>query len=528
MTINATESRLPPGEAMEGGNASGVLRLPETSTASTSRLSTVLLQYLDRWRKPIFGSIFCLYLLGFNGQWLVEPDGGLYLNLARNLALGRGYTYGGVRHETVYPGLPVALAALYRIFPSHFIVAADALVFLCALAVLALVYRLVLLAYDRATAVAIVLGVAVSHEFFRYSFEILSDMPFLMGVMAVLAGHEAIFGSEDRRAKWWDWALLLAGLIVAIATRPTMIGLMGAWIITLLWLVAVRRSVIAGSAILICGAIVAVFLLFDPRRFGEHGVAGGYEQYAIFHLSHFHELAATASANTGDLLGQTIAKATFGMPLGPPWLNAIAAIIAVAPAIALVRKRLFWGLWVVTTLATLVMFVSNDRYLLAILPLTVIGWWNLLRAINLRLPRKIGNAIFGMLLVIGMGPNFGEVIGTIVQQRSTPFLANYQHGRFEPFSRIAPDVARITTEGDILICPPKTARMMAFWTDRVCYEPNEPYTHTALQHVYAIVDPTDSDYMDWLRGHNVTTSNFVASERSRDGQSVLSLASTNW
>jgi hypothetical protein len=527
MTINATESKLPPGEATAGGNASGVLLLRETSSTSTSRLSTELLQYLDRCRKFIFGGIACLYLLGFNGQWVVEPDGGLYLNLARNLALGRGYTYGGVPHETVYPGLPVALAALYHLFPSHFILAGDVLVFLCALTVLALTYRLVLLAYDRATAVAIVLGLAVSHEFFRYSFEILSDMPFLMGVMAVLAGHEAIFDSKDRRAKWWDWVLLITGLVAAIAARPTMIGLMGAWIITLLWLVAVRRSIIAGGAIFICGAIVVIFFLFDPRRVGEHG-GGGYEQYAIFHLFRSHDLVTTAAANTRDLLSQTIAKATFGMPFGPPWLNAVIAIIAVVPAVALIFKRLFWGLWVIITLATLVIFVSNDRYLLAILPMTVIGWWNLLRAINLRLPRRAGNAIFGVLLLVGMGPNLGEVIGTIVQQRSTPFLANYQHGKFEPFSRIVPDVTRLTAAEDILICPPKTARMMAFWTDRVCYEPNEPYSHAASQRVYAIVDPTDPDYMEWLRGHNVTIANVIASEKSRDGRSDLSLASTNW
>jgi hypothetical protein len=528
MTINATQSRLPPGDATEGGNGSGASLLSRTIASSDARLSSILLRYLDRWRKFIFVGIACLYLLGFNGQWLVEPDGGLYLNLARNLASGRGYTYGGERQQTVYPGLPVALAPLYRLFSTHFVFAADVFIFLCALATLALLYRLILLAYDRSTAVAIVIGLALSHEFFRYSFEILSDMPFLMGVMAVLTGHEAIFGAIERRARWWDWLMLIAGLVIAITTRPTMIGLMAAWIITLLWLVAVRRNMIAGWAILICSAMVAVFLLCDPRRFGEHGVAGGYEQYAMHQLSHPHELATTAAANLSDLLGLTMTKASFGMSFGPTWVNVIAGLVAIAAAVALIAKRLFWGLWVIITLATLVMFVSNDRYLLAILPLTVVGWWSLLRTINLRLPRRVGNALFVALLIIGLGPNFAQAIGTIIQQRSTPFLATYQHGRFQPFSRFIPQVTHLTSPNDILICPPKTARMMAFWTDRVCYEPNEPYVHDPSQRVYAILDPTDADYMAWLRAHDVTISNIAAQVEHVEGQPDLALARTAW
>src|SRR5580658_4429032 len=103
-----------------------------------------LLEFLDRWRWLFFAGIVAAYLLAFNGQWLVEPDGGLYLNLARNLALGRGYTYGGIRHDTVYPGFPVALAGLYRIFPTHLIFVADVFILLCSIASLALVYRLIL------------------------------------------------------------------------------------------------------------------------------------------------------------------------------------------------------------------------------------------------------------------------------------------------------------------------------------------------------------------------------------------------
>ena len=61
-------------------------------------------------------------------------------------------------------------------------------------------------------------GVGISRLFYRYCFELLSDMPFLFGVMAFLVGFEAVFYRSDpvhpdRPAKvaWYDWCCLLAG-----------------------------------------------------------------------------------------------------------------------------------------------------------------------------------------------------------------------------------------------------------------------------------------------------------------------------
>jgi hypothetical protein len=317
-----------------------------------------------------------------------------------------------------------------------------------------------------------------------------------------LAGHEAIFGPRaPKRAHWWDWALLAAGVAVATSTRPTMIGLLFAWVIALLVAVVVRRNWKAGGAILFCAAIVGTFLLFDPRRFEGHGVAGGYEQYAIHQLSQSHVLALTAAANIRALLDPILAKAAFGMRLWPLWINAVMGVIVAATAVALITRRLLWGLWVILTLATVVLFVSNDRYLLPILPLIVLGWWMLVRTINLRFPNRLGNIIAGFLLVLGTGPNIVQVIDTIIHQRMRPFLATYQSGRYEPFSHIAPDVARATGPEDVVLCPQKTARMMAFLADRICFEENEPFPLTA--NLFVIADPADVDYVIWLREQHI-------------------------
>ncbi len=475
---------------------------PRLPRWSQQPICQALPKLLDRYRWQMFFGVALCYLLGFNGQWLIEPDGGLYLNLARNLAVGRGYTYGGIRHETVYPGLPLILAGLYRLSASHIILAADVFILLCALAALALTYRLVLLAYDRPTAVLITLGVAVSHEFFQFSYEILTDMPFLTGVMAVLAGHEAIFGPRAaRRSRWWDWALLAAGVALVTTTRPTMMALLLAWVAALVLALVVRRNLKAGAAICFCMAIVAAFLLFDPRRFAGHGIAGGYEQYALNQLSQTHMLATAAAANTRALLDPIITKAAFGMPLWPVGTNVVLGIVMALASAALIARRLLWGLWVILTFATVVLFVSNDRYLLPILPMMVLGWWHLVRNINLRLPNKLGNFIAFVLLLMGTGPNVAQVVGTIIHQRMRPFLAYYQNGKYEPFVHLAPEVARHTGPEAVVLCPPKTARMMAFLADRMCFEENEPFPATA--DLYVISDSLDADYTSWLADEHI-------------------------
>ena len=116
-----------------------------------------------------------------------------------------------------------------------------------------------------------------------------------------------------------------------------------------------------------------------------------------------------------------------------------------------------------------------------------------------------------------------------MQQRSRPFLQAYQRGRYEAFARLAPEVGRLTSPEDVVICPPKTARMMAFWTDRACYEPNEPFTRPQSSRVYVILDPADEDYTSWLRNsRNIPQENVVARANRSGNEPYISLAWTIW
>ena len=92
-----------------------------TTTAPThptddTRLSSRLLAWADAHRWWLFGGIILLYAIGFTGRWRVAPDTALYMELGRNVAAGRGFTYHGVHHNWYEPGLPYVIATSFRWF----------------------------------------------------------------------------------------------------------------------------------------------------------------------------------------------------------------------------------------------------------------------------------------------------------------------------------------------------------------------------------------------------------------------------
>jgi hypothetical protein len=488
------------------------------------RFSDQILVFFDRWRWPALAILGAILLAGFNGQWQIEPDSALYLILGRNLALGRGYVYHGQPHDLAYPGLPYTIDAVFLLFRNHALLAANGMILLCGLAALAMTYRLVLLAFDRPTAVVVTLGVGLSHEFFRYCFEIMTDVPALLGVMTFLAGHQAIFGrktdSQQRSGKWWDWVLLIVGLIIAASTRPTSVGLLIAWIMTVIW-TAIRDSRHRRASLAALGIVAALILLLiwlDPRRAAGSSSLQSYEDVAIYQLTHNlgDRLQTVVVANLKDLFGLTAGRAVVGMPLGTWWLNAILGTTVLAAGIALVRKQLLWGLWIAINIATMIFFVSHDRYIVQILPLLVLGWWLTIQGIAHRLPRTIGNWVFTFLFLVGIGPNLGQCIGVIIHQHQEPFLSYYKEGRFPPYLLMAKEIAIRSTPGETVICPDKYARIMTYFSHRDVFEPGEN-PNLDSGRILVVLDPDDDDFALWLKAERLITINPPLASVDRPG-----------
>jgi hypothetical protein len=473
-----------------------------------SGLSPRLLAWADGHRRAILFLVPALYLLAFNGQWRLDADSALYLTIGRNLAEGRGYTYHGQHHTLAYPGMPWLFAGLFKAFGADTVWPHDVVMLACGLATLGLVYRLFLLHAGRPTAVLMTAVVGLSRMFFRYSFELLSDMPFLMGVTAFLAGCEALFHApRDRgyRPRWYDAALLAGGLAVAVVTRPTMWALVAAVVVVLalsLFKRPPRRAWLAVGAACVAAAGVVVVMLF-------HRLGGDYERVFLDTLNNPGEVTRVMlSRNLPELLHPGAAEAVFGFDLGgvaigPVWLTmgTVPSLLLLGAGVALARRRLLWGVWVAMSALMMLVTLVEVRYFLQVLPLLLYGCWLLLSWLDRRLAgrgRWLPALPVGLFVAI-VAVNAGRAVTLVVEQRGVPFLKSYRHGKYA----LVPELTRLLqsqTPPDAWVLVPERqlGRILTFTSRRYAVEPG-PVTqlNPEIQTVY-VLEPLEEDSLRWM------------------------------
>ena len=507
-----------PGPLHDTARAPGSSTAP-ADVAAPSDLPGRLLAFVDAHRRKLFVVVAALYLLAFNGQWRLDADSALYLTIGRSLAEGRGFTYHGLPHTLAYPGMPWLFAGLFKVFGGYALAAADVVMLGCAFATLALVYRLFLLHTGRPTAVLMTVALALSRTFFRYSFELLSDVPFLLGVSAFLVGCEAIFyrrGNEaDERVaprprfRWYDVALLVGGLAVAMVTRPTMWALLAA-VVVVLALSLFRRPLrwrwLAAGAAVAATAAVALAVMF-------HRLGGDYERVFIDAMNNPGEVTRVMlSQNLPDLLHPSAAEAVFGVDWGHlkrgnviP-LGAVPSLLLMAAGVALVRRRLLWGVWVAMSVVMMLVTLVEVRYFLQVLPLLLYGWWLLLVAADRALGRRLGRgpmpwlaALPVAVFVATVGVNAGRCVYLAVEQRSVPFLESYRRGRYAMVPELTKLLETQTPPGAWVLVPERQlGRILTFTSRRHAVEPG-PVTqlNPDLQTVY-VLEPLESDVRAWM------------------------------
>jgi hypothetical protein len=450
-----------------------------TDVAARPYWSDRLVALADAYRKAIFAIILLLYLLGFNGQWRPEPDAGLYLSIGRNIAQGQGYTYHGEPHHLAYPGLPWLWAGVFKVAPAQAIFVDHVIILLTGLACLALCYRLFLLFAGRPMAVFMTLGLAVSRMFYRYCYELRSDMPFLLGVLAFLCGFEAIArgpagvvvprddATPTSRARWYDWALMAGGLALAVVMRPTMWALVGAAVIASLRLLYVRRPrwTLVGVVALVALAVAVV--RFGPSR--DHGNApfSQYEQALLDVARHRtgEFLNRIWTENIPNLFEPAASEAMFGLDMGLG-LNTLGSILAIGIGLSLFRYRFIWGLFYLFTVLMMVLVLPLDRYFLPVLPLVVYGWWRLLVWIERHLPRRWGTVVFLTLFLVGSGTNVVKIARFIFDQHQRPFLETFRGGRFAHYPAIG-DALKANLPPDAwIVTAPRLERILTFYSQR--------------------------------------------------------------
>ncbi|MFP4222489.1 MAG: ArnT family glycosyltransferase [Phycisphaeraceae bacterium] len=436
---------------------------------SRRRPADAVLAALDRHRGKIALGIVLLYAIGFNGQWRIRPDTALYADLARSLVEGGGFTGPDGRPSHAQPGLPRLIAASFRLTGSEALWPMITLMWLLGLATLWLCYDLFKRAIDRPVALAVTCLLAVNGLFYQHAFEVLTDLPFLFGLLLVLGGGERWHHATGRSA-WAAAGMVLAGLLVMAAMRTVFLtflaaaGLTGGWYLLRGGWRRWRLLLPIGG---VMGLVFVLVRLLDPRLSGPAGAVPD-EQRALTMLT--ADLPRTLRAGLTQelpvLLAESLPEAVTGTELSVVGTPLMLAFLVLSLAI-LLRKRVFWGLLVLGFAAQSVLLTEViTRYLLPVLPLLALAWWWIAAEASRRLPGPWDGAVFAGMLLLWVGPNLAMTGKLAVEQRQVPFLAHYDHGRYVPLARLAEQLQAHTPEDAFIVQGLERDEELGYLADR--------------------------------------------------------------
>jgi len=411
--------------------------------ARDTEVTPVWVHWLETKRHYVFIAIGLIYLAGFNGQFHIGSDSVLYAQVGKNIATGEGYTYHGDRENLIYPGLPYLHAFSRTIAPDHHAFVSQVVLLSISLCTLTAIYWLFLSYVSRRLALLALVFCAASYLVYEYSFNLMTDMPFTLGVILSLLGYarltqvplsEVADGSPNKRGARFTypvaWLLLFFGLSLAIVMRPMMLALVATLIFggvyQLIW---TRRRWVGAGIVALVVLLWLLFHLFDPRQAGA--TDAHYESVLTRRLtSPYETVQRMLSESLPPLVDHVLPEAVFGIDLNLP-LNLLPAALGLLFLIVGCWRRWFWLVFVLVNLAGMLILSSNvSRYFLPLMPMIMLGAARVycLWAGQSRHPfRTFGS---GLLIVTLLTCNLVRVTGFIWTQHQTPFYASFKDGKF--------------------------------------------------------------------------------------------------
>jgi hypothetical protein len=464
-----------------------------------------LLDIIPNLRWFLFGLIALILIATFNGKWRIGRDSAAYRGLGHQLATTGKYHFrdkhGQVRYieqqDTRYPGLPILLAGVEKTL-GRSDVAAVGLIVLFGVAALVLTYRLARPGLPIWIAVAATAGLGMNPRFLRHVQSVLTDVPFLVGVLLTFLGFDRLVRARGARARVGWMAVLVVGLVFSASMRPTFWVLALALLVTCIWGLIGRthrngydpqdarsRRLACGMTLGLLVAASAVFILVVDLR-GKKVGQGGYEQKVISRLTNFERrILATLPANAHEMFEQTIPESFFGTQFGGGFipvgggrrvgLSTIFSLLVIGSAVWLVRTNVLWGVFTVGSIITMCCLGSVPRYVVMILPFLLIGWCLLSAGLG-RFMGRWGLAEVGVFCGLGMivmpnvvlcGDLAREQHGLTRSMQHVGFEKSYLKGDWAAARPVAEMIRRHVSPQQRVIGPEAT--VLTYLSDREVY-----------------------------------------------------------
>jgi len=451
-----------------------------------------LLTWVDRRRYWLAGVTGAIYLAAFNGQWQPGPDSAEHVSTADQLIHGQGFTHPTGWHEFLNPGLSYLLAAIGRPFSQVSFGMSLGVMFLISLVTLALAFELLRVQFGRKAAVLLTVMLTLTETYFRLTFELLTDMPFCLGMMLLLLGYSYISPPPEIGPRAIDvpsdippptshmsslkslagWAMLIGGIVIMTMFRSVVLTvLVGVAIAVGVQLVRGRQR---GRVVMIAVVCLGAWLVgraLDPRGGDVWGLVHD-ENRAM--VSVLYELPATlgrmVTLNLPKLATESTAEALFAVDFGP--VISVGLIVVVA----LVWLRLWCVnvLWASIAMAFFVqwlLFLPGDRYFLPILLPLLAGWWASAVWLEHRWPRRSTRVIGGVMLVLWISPNVVRIARVIVEQRQVPFIERYEDGRYASLQKLGEQIREHVGEDDLVVSA--DGQVLTWYSGRQVMDPKQ-------------------------------------------------------
>ncbi len=458
---------------------------------------------VDRHRIWCVAAVLLIYLAGINGQWRLGPDTTRYATIGLNLVEGVGFTDPTGLAENAPPGLPLLFAANFKVFGADQVWPIVVVMSLISVGNLVLTYCLFRLHDGRATGLIVALLLAVCANFYRHSLEVLTEMPFVFGLLLMLIGHERHERHVGR--PWQAWTLVGAGFVIMVLFRFVAIIVVIAYGMALLWqAVRDRRR----APLLAMGAIVVgvvLFRLFGPRASDSEGLTGDELHVLALVVNNLPATLRSAwETHLPRLLVTVGPEALFGNKLGLDFVGGYFTVVTLLLGMGLAARRPVWGLLVLLFTVQWVLFGSDIRYFLPILPLLAFTWWKAARWIMTGRPGRLATAAALATLVIWVGMNLPRTIGFTAQQRAVPFLAHYQNGVYVGTHEMARVLAAKTEPDARILSDWRQADPLSFFSRRTVVADAQflEADDTAPPYVVAPIEAAQQAWLDaagWTR-----------------------------
>ena len=425
----------------------------------------------SRRMKKAFRSAFfaaaVLYLLALNPYWTYQRDSAVYMDLARSLGEGRGYTIDNEPQTMYPPGFPAILWGVGSVFgmPERLgtgFLAMNVMETCFGLGCILLVY---LLLRDSpvppGTATGVLMLWCFSRTLYYYSAGIMTDVPFTFFALAALwCGIRMLAG---RGPRVWIWCAAASLMALAACTIRAVGPVVGAALIVGMWTRrgALRkwRGNLVGTAVvsLPSAAFIWLWTFFGHEAAPTHKVF--YFRNSI-HSADFWMLVQRAVKTFADNM-EGIADAIWGVRLGMP-LGVVFLCLLLIGMVKMFRRgdRVLSAFAVLHICAVLGgRWVLVRRYLLPVLPILlcwlVLGIEGLEDWLRKRSrffaglgPRRLAQVCVALLC----GVNLARIGEIILEYRSPRFYDVIDGGRPAEYATLTDWLRETAKPGEAVLC----------------------------------------------------------------------------